>query len=170
MNLELSSLAISSVVIGVGATIVMDIWALLLQRVFTVKPLNYGLVGRWLVYMLKGSFRHENIGVAKPVKAELIVGWTAHYLIGIVFATAMIMSSGSVWLIDPSILPAIRFGLLTVVFPFFIMQPGMGLGIAASKTPQPNLARFRSLLTHFIFGLGLYFFAKLMSLFLIYYT
>jgi hypothetical protein len=170
MNSELSSLAISSVVIGIGATIVMDIWALLLQRVFTVKPLNYGLVGRWLIYILKGSFRHENIGAVKPVKTELIVGWTAHYLIGVVFATAMIISSGSGWLIEPSIIPAISFGLLTVVFPFFIMQPGMGLGIAASKTPQPNLARFRSLLTHFIFGFGLYFSAKLMSLFLTHYT
>jgi hypothetical protein len=82
----------------------------------------------------------------------------------------MIMSNGSGWLIDPSVLPAISFGLLTVVFPFFIMQPCMGLGIAASKTPQPNLARFRSLLTHLIFGFGLYIFAKLMSLFLIYST
>lgn len=170
MNSELSSLAISSVVIGIGATVVMDIWALVLQRIFTVKPLNYGLVGRWLIYMLKGSFSHENIGVVKPVKAELIIGWAAHYLIGIVFATAMIMSNGSGWLIDPSVLPAISFGLLTVVFPFFIMQPCMGLGIAASKTPQPNLARFRSLLTHLIFGFGLYIFAKLMSLFLIYST
>jgi hypothetical protein len=120
--------------------------------------------------LLKGTYCHEDIGTVKPVKAELIVGWTAHYLIGIVFATTMIISSGDSWLIEPSILPAIAFGLVTVGFPFFIMQPSMGLGIAASKTPQPTLSRFRSLLTHFIFGLGLYFFAKLMSLFLIHTT
>jgi hypothetical protein len=36
------------------------------------------------------------------------------------------------------------------------MQPGMGAGIAASRTPRPVAARMQSLLTHIIFGLGLY--------------
>jgi hypothetical protein len=36
------------------------------------------------------------------------------------------------------------------------MQPGMGLGIAASRAPDPRAARLRSLTTHAIFGLGLY--------------
>jgi nitrous oxidase accessory protein NosD len=36
------------------------------------------------------------------------------------------------------------------------MQPGMGAGIAASRTPKPAVARINSLLTHATFGLGLY--------------
>jgi hypothetical protein len=36
------------------------------------------------------------------------------------------------------------------------MHPGMGAGIAASRTPKPAVARINSLLTHAIFGLGLY--------------
>jgi hypothetical protein len=36
------------------------------------------------------------------------------------------------------------------------MQPGMGAGIAASRAPRPNAARLQSLVTHTIFGLGLY--------------
>jgi hypothetical protein len=32
----------------------------------------------------------------------------------------------------------------------------MGLGIAASRTPKPNVARLRSLATHTAFGVGLY--------------
>jgi hypothetical protein len=167
MNPELISLVISCVVIGVGATLIMDIWALLLKRVFTIKPLNYGLVGRWVLYMPKGLFRHDSIIDKKPVKTELLVGWITHYLVGIVFAATMIISCGYDWLIEPSVLCAICFGLLTNIFPFFIMQPAMGLGFAASKTPQPNLARFRSLLTHCIFGFGLYVFAKLMSMYFI---
>jgi Protein of unknown function (DUF2938) len=47
-------------------------------------------------------------------------------------------------------------GLLTLVAPFFIMQPGMGAGIAASKTPNPNVARRRSVVAHTVFGIGLY--------------
>jgi Protein of unknown function (DUF2938) len=47
-------------------------------------------------------------------------------------------------------------GLFTVVAPFFVMQPGMGVGIAASKTPKRGMARLRSIVTHAVFGVGLY--------------
>jgi len=166
MSSELLDLIVNSVVVGVGATIVMDFWALILQRFMGIAPLNYALVGRWLTHIGKGVLRHNNIATAKPVTAELVVGWAAHYLIGVVFAAALIMLVGNEWVSAPSVIPAIVFGILTVGFPFFIMQPGMGFGIAASKSPKPNVARFRSLLTHFIFGLGLYFSATLNSLFL----
>lgn len=166
MSSELWGLIVNSVVIGVGATIAMDLLAIILQQLMGIAPLNYALVGRWLAYIGKGVFRHDNIATAKPVTAELIVGWAAHYLIGVVFAAALIMFIGNEWISVPSVIPAIVFGILTVGFPFFIMQPGMGFGIAASKAPKPNVARFRSLLTHFIFGLGLYFAATLNSLFL----
>jgi hypothetical protein len=43
-----------------------------------------------------------------------------------------------------------------VVFPLFIMQPALGLGIAASNTPKPWQARLKSLATHTVFGIGLY--------------
>jgi Protein of unknown function (DUF2938) len=43
-----------------------------------------------------------------------------------------------------------------VAAPFLLMQPGMGAGIAASRTPRPAAARLHSLVTHGIFGLGLY--------------
>lgn len=39
---------------------------------------------------------------------------------------------------------------------FLLMQPGMGAGIAASRTAAPNTARWQSLLTHGVFGTGLY--------------
>jgi len=32
----------------------------------------------------------------------------------------------------------------------------MGAGIAASRTPRPGAARLQSLVTHAVFGLGLY--------------
>ena len=165
MKIEVVDLIVSSTVIGIGATIVMDVWVLMLQRFRGIMPLNYALVGRWLSYLTRGIFRHDNITTVKPVTAELAVGWASHYLIGIVFAGALILLAGNTWLGAPTLLPAITFGVLTVVFPFFFMQPGMGFGIAAAKAPKPNVARFRSLLTHFIFGVGLYLSATLTSLF-----
>ena len=47
-------------------------------------------------------------------------------------------------------------GLVTLVAPFFMMQPGMGLGIAASKAPRPNVARLKSIASHTVYGVGLY--------------
>jgi len=43
------------------------------------------------------------------------------------------------------------------------MQPAFGFGVAAAKLPNPNLARLRSLLTHTIYGLGLYLGAMLVN-------
>jgi len=40
--------------------------------------------------------------------------------------------------------------------PWFMMMPGMGMGIAGSRTPRPNITRLRSVMNHSIFGLGLY--------------
>jgi hypothetical protein len=160
-ELLLSKLLTSSVIIGIGATLAMDLWGILLQRILAIVPLNYALVGRWLANMPSGAFCHDNISMVKPVARESVIGWISHYLIGITFAAVFIISTGNTWLVDPSILPAILFGVLTVTFPFFIMQPCLGLGIAASKTPKPNVARLRSLLTHVVFGLGLYFTALL---------
>jgi hypothetical protein len=37
-----------------------------------------------------------------------------------------------------------------------VMQPAMGAGIAAGRTPRPWMARVHSVLTHGVFGLGLY--------------
>lgn len=52
--------------------------------------------------------------------------------------------------------PALIVGIGSVAAPFLLMQPGMGAGIAASRTARPAAARFHSVVTHAIFGLGLY--------------
>ena len=60
------------------------------------------------------------------------------------------------WLLQPALLPAVLWGVGTVVFPLFIMQPALGLGVAAAKAPNPTQARVKSLATHTVFGVGLY--------------
>lgn len=48
------------------------------------------------------------------------------------------------------------YGIVTVAFPFFILQPSLGLGVAGSRTPKPAQTRLKSLVTHTVFGAGLY--------------
>lgn len=149
-------LVVRAVLIGIGATLLMDSWTLLLKRAFGLRSLDYALVGRWLGHMRAGRIRHANIAAAPPVRGEGVIGWAAHYAIGVAFAGLLLAAFGQGWARQPSPGPAILVGLLTVVAPFFIMQPCMGFGIAASKAPKPNLARLRSLMTHLVFGMGLY--------------
>lgn len=143
-------------VIGIGATAVMDLWGLFLARVFGVPPANYAMVGRWIGNMGSGRFVHVSIASAPPIRGEKIIGWTAHYAIGIAFAALLVALKGDDWLAAPSLGPALMVGCVTVVAPFLLMQPGMGQGVAASRTPKPNVARLRSLATHTVFGFGLY--------------
>jgi hypothetical protein len=148
---------------GLGATLAFDLWGLFLKQAFKITPSNICVVGRWLRYMPAGTFAHSNILSAPPKSTECTVGWIAHYTIGMTFASAFVALVGSSWLQHPTPLPTIVFGVATVLAPFFIMQPLFGLGIAASKTPNPTQARLRSLLNHTAFGVGLYLFAVLIN-------
>jgi hypothetical protein len=134
----------------------MDGWALLLKRVFSIPSANYCLVGRWLLYMPEGKFVHASIAAASPKRSECTVGWIAHYVIGAVYALVLVALVSGSWLERPTLLPAMIFGIGSVLAPYLIMQPSFGLGIAASRTPQPTQARLRSLMAHTAFGVGLY--------------
>ena len=141
---------------GTGATAVMDLSAIARKRLLGIAAPNYGLVGRWIGHMPRGRFRHASIAAAQPVRGERLIGWTAHYLTGIAFAAILLGTWGMAWIREPALGPALVVGIGTVAAPFLLMQPGMGAGIAASRTPRPNAARLQSLVTHAIFGFGLY--------------
>jgi hypothetical protein len=145
-----------ALLIGAGATAIMDIW-MVIRRSLLGSPLpDYGLLGRWLAYMTQGRFRHDPIAASPAVPREHLIGWIAHYLTGIAFAAMLLAIWGLDWARHPTIGPALIVGIGGVAAPFLLMQPGMGAGIAASRTPRPAAARLQTLITHSIFGLGLY--------------
>jgi hypothetical protein len=114
--------------------------------------------------MARGRFRHDSMAAVAPVRGERVIGWVAHYLIGIAFAALLPVVWGPGWIDAPTLAPALVVGIGTVAAPFLLMQPGMGAGIAASRTPRPAAARLQSLVTHTVFGFGLYATAWLTSL------
>ena len=162
MNITIFDIC-GAVFIGVGATLLIDLWALFLERFFNIASLNFCLVGRWFGHMSLGTFTHAHIAKASKRPAECALGWAVHYVTGIVFALVLVMSSSSHWFAQPQLLPAVLVGMGSVIFPFFIMQPALGFGFAAAKSPKPFNARFKSLMTHFVFGLGLYLFSLLLK-------
>lgn len=147
---------VCALITGVCATVVMDLWGIIRKPLLGIAPPDYGLVGRWFAHMAQGRFRHESIAASPPVHGERLIGWVAHYLIGITFAAILIGIWGLTWVQHPTIGPALIVGICTVAAPFLLMQPGMGAGIAASRTPRPAVTRLQSLITHAVLGLGFY--------------
>jgi len=151
--------------VGFGATFVMDLWTVFLNRAFAVPLPNYCFIGRWLRHMTNGTFTHPSIAAAPRQPAECPIGWIAHYALGALFALALVALATPQWLRSPTLTPALIFGIVTVVVPFCIMHPAFGLGLAASKAPNPVQARLRSLMNHVVFGVGLYLSALVVSSF-----
>ena len=127
---------IAIVLIGAGATAVLDLWLAVLKR-WGVPTGSFALIGRWVAHMGRGQLIHASISKAKPVRSELAIGWVTHYVVGIVFAAALVVLQGSGWVQRPTFMPAFLTGVATVAMPLFVMQPAMGSGFAASKTPTP---------------------------------
>lgn len=145
-----------TLLLGLLATAFMDLWAWVQKQLFQVPSLDYRLVGRWLLHMPTHGVSHHNILQAEPRRGELGLGWSAHYLIGIILGWIFICLEGESWLQSPDFPSALLFGLVTTVFPFFIMQPAFGFGLCASRSPRPWIARRNSLIAHSAFGVGLY--------------
>lgn len=148
--------------VGFGATAVMDVWLQLL-KCLGVATQGFGLIGRWVGHLLRGRVAHASIAKAEPVAGELLWGWLTHYAVGVLFAGLLVFAAGHTWLVSPTLLPALAAGVLTVAAPLLIMQPSMGAGFFASKTPSPARSCTRSLLNHTVFGLGLYLSASLVA-------
>lgn len=148
--------AVRSIFIGIGATVVLDLWNTILKRLFSLPSLCMRMLGRWAGHLPRGHFVHDSIAAASPVRGERVIGWCAHYMIGVTFAALLLAIWGLDWAQNPTPVPDLIVGLVTLAAPFFILQPGMGAGIAASKTPTPNLARLKSTLLHMVYGFGLY--------------
>jgi hypothetical protein len=157
---DLLTIVTAAAILGIGATAIMDLWALMLRRGFDVASLDLALLGRWIGHLARGQFRHERIAATAPVAHERLIGWTAHYTIGVTFAGVLLTIWGVEWLQAPTLLPPLIVSTLTLAAPFLVMQPAMGAGIASSRTPRPNLARLRSVATHTVYGLGLYLAAR----------
>lgn len=146
----------SAVLIGLGATFLIDLWAMLLRSMFSIRSLDYCLLGRWVLYIPRGVIVHRAIAATPGKRYECTIGWTTHYLIGTGLTFVFLQIVSTDWLDRPTLLPALLFGIATVVVPFFTLQPSLGLGVASSKTLHPNQARLKSLMTHVVFGVGLY--------------
>ena len=147
---------IRSIIIGTGATLCMDLWAIALHLTLGQPAPSWGMGGRWFAHVARGHVWHDDIGHAAAIPNEAAIGWAGHYAVGILYAAVLLAIWGMGWAHDPTLAPALIVGVVTISAGWFLMSPGMGGGIAAAKADNPWKARGMGLLAHVVFGLGLY--------------
>src|SRR5215475_921950 len=79
---------IAGVIVGILATVTMDAVAVIAPRLGIAgrgqRRTGPDFIGRWIGYVLRGKFRHTDILQTPPLRGELLLGFAAHYSIGIV--------------------------------------------------------------------------------------
>lgn len=149
-------LVLTGALMGLGGTFAMDVWAWALSR-FAGQPFpNWAMPGRWLAHVFRGRVWHDDIGAAAVVPGELGLGWAFHYGVGLIYGVIFVLLAGGAWLAAPVFLPLWVFAIVTIAAGWFLLQPGMGLGWAASRTPRPWKARIMGLIAHTVFALGMW--------------
>lgn len=154
--MQTSIQAVSSVIgMGVGATALMDVWLQGLRKA-GIPTQNFAMLGRWIGHISEGQWFHVAVAKAAPVKGEALIGWTAHYAIGIGFAGLLVATQGLAWTAAPTVVPALLVGVVTAAAPLLVLQPAFGAGVASRRTDAPVRNSLKSVANHLVFGFGLY--------------
>ena len=143
------------VIAGVAASATCDLCQGALRKFAGLPTTNWRLVGRWIAHMRRGIFVHAAIGEVTPAPHEWALGWAFHYCVGIAYAgfyTVLLDASG--W--SNSLASASTFGIATIAAPVFILQPALGLGIAARRAVRQPAMLLVTFASHTAFGVGLY--------------
>lgn len=146
----------TGILMGLGGTVAMDLWALILERAGVQGRPDWAMPGRWLGHVPRGRLFHDDIGRAAVVRGERGLGWALHYGVGIVYGVVFVALAGAGWMAEKPFLPVWAFSIATIAAGWFLLQPGMGLGWAASRTAAPGRARIMGLVAHTVFGLGMW--------------
>lgn len=139
---------------GLTATVGMDLAALATARTLRMPPLGPNNLGRWVGHMREGRFAHDHIETAEPVPREAVVGAAAHYLIGPALGVGYGLTLRLTGRPGSSLRRGIAYGVVTTVFPWFLVYPAFGWGPMGLRGRGPKLA-VSALVNHVAYGAGL---------------
>jgi hypothetical protein len=154
---KLSVVAVTEeiITIGIVATLTMDLWQRFLQAM-GLPPANWGLIGRWVAGFSRGIFIHRSIAATPKARGEVAIGWAFHYAVGVAYAALYLEIMRLGFESEPTLVSALVFAIALLIAPWFIMQPALGIGFMAARTPNPAAVRLINVSVHAVFGLGLY--------------
>ena len=141
---------------GIFSTLGMDVLLYLRHKWLRQPWFDYRVLGLALFKItLPQALKHTHAHTAAS-----LLGWGLHYVIGVLLAVSAVYLATILGFNTLSLAFCLLYGMATVVLPFCSMQPLLGLGFASSKTAQPWCNRGKSLFTHALFGLSLYWVAQ----------
>lgn len=144
------------VLAGVFACFILDAFGRALLIVFKVPEPAYGILGRWVFFMIKrGHVFNPTISASAPISHELKMGWIFHYLISIAWAVVFYVIFFVFQAAELSYTNGVIFGAATTIAPLFIFMPLTGQGVLARKTPSPYFTSLVLLARHTIFGVAM---------------
>jgi uncharacterized membrane protein YagU involved in acid resistance len=152
----MSALLKKALVVGVGATLVMDVGAALFRALGVTAGTPPHLFAKWLSYIARGQLVHADIAASPDVPTALPAALAVHYAIGIVLSIGWLAVSRR-WLLAGARrwAAALAYGLGTIVFAWFLMFPAMGFGPFGANGPEELLLWRTSTINHLLYGLGL---------------
>ena len=148
--------ALEILITGVIATVALDLWQQIYRLLFGAPITNWAMIGRWAAGIPKGRLVYDNIGKAPPVANELALGWGVHYAVGIGYAVVYLFLMWFIVRSPPDFVSAIVFGSISVCVTWFVIEPMLGAGAMASKTPKQSAAMAHDFTSHLSFGFGLF--------------
>ena len=153
---------IHTVSIGILATLFMDLFSIINKKLFKITPLNYAIIGRWVLHWKSCKFAHNNIMQTQTLKNELVLGWIIHYITGVSW-TYLYFVMCTYFSYEINLLNTIIFTSITTLLPFMVIQPFLGFGFFAYKTPSPIHSIRNSLIAHITFGVGIFYSYKILQ-------
>lgn len=147
--------------VGIGSTIALDIWVLLVERLTGIPPTNWGVVGRWIAGMPSGHLVLQQSD--KPISdTEKVIGWLFHYLVGIAYAGLILLIFGTAFIQNPQWMPVIVVGLILSTFAgLAILMPGLGGGFFGRLMPDKLTTYIYLIVAHGVFAIAQYFLSEL---------
>ncbi|WP_251976153.1 DUF2938 family protein [Salinicola avicenniae] len=154
-------------VVGVGSTIVLDLWAWLVAKTTGMAGTDWGVVGRWLLDIPKGRLVLDSRpDRPAPGGREKIVGWLFHYLVGLAYAMLILLIWGVDYIADPQVMPVFWVGVvISSLAGLLILMPGLGGGVLGRKLPNQAVLIVYVIIAHIAFAAGQYAFANLVASF-----
>jgi hypothetical protein len=159
----MSVLHTRSLLIGVPATIAMDVLGITALKLGLIAFLPPRLTGRWFGLMAQGQFVHSDIAQVPPISHEMGIAAPMHYAIGFTLGIVYLLVSSVLGLSHRSLITALGFGLCTNLLPWLLMFPSMGYGWFGTQGPPGTRLFVSSLVTHCFYGLGLWIAASILS-------
>ena len=149
-------LIIQSLISGLLATFIFDLFNQALYFAYGINKPKWNLVGRYFLGYKDGMYFRKTLVEDDEIENELLYGYIIHYVIGLIYGFIYVLLNAMIFNY-PSILLAYIFGFLTVLGAWCYMMPfAYNLGFFASKSENRVKILIQNLIAHFVFGTGLF--------------